>query len=332
VVFADLSEVQTPAIFVIGPTASGKSALAHSLMEEFPALRLVNLDAFQFYRGVTAGTAKPTEQERALYDYSLIDFLDPPARMDAQVYAGLAAKTCAAIAGKGFVPLCVGGSGLYLRALLHGLDDLPAASADLRKAIREEAARSGWPFLHSKLAAVDAVRAAELHVNDSSRIERALEIHSLTGKPMSALRARTLPLMLQPALLNACIVRVEPDRTWLKERIESRSQMLVGSNWRDEVTGLRSQYGESLRSFQSMQAIGYSRVLDAVEGLRPWDEKSIAAEIVTLTWQYARRQLTWNSKETAHAKWDPAQSDTRIVREVVGAFLKTILPNKEPSV
>ena len=302
-------DLKVPAVFVIGPTASGKTALAHALADTLPFLTLLNLDALQFYQGVTAGTAKPSAEEIESYGYSLVDFLPASARFDAQEYARLAREACERALAAGNLPLCVGGSGLYLRALLHGLDNLPPADADFRARLRAEVAsgradaegRSGWPAAHARLAVVDAVRAAELHPNDGTRIERALEIYALTGKPMSAARERLGVLKEQPSLFVPFVVRVEPDRDTLKARIAARTRSLVGRAWKDEVEGLFAAHDAELRTFQSFQAIGYAQMLDVVQGRRLWDADALTAEIETLTWQYARRQLTWNRKETAHA-------------------------------
>ncbi len=312
------------AVFVIGPTASGKTALAHALAERFPSLACVNLDAFQFYRGVSAGTAKPSRQEIARYEYALIDFLEAPDRIDARDYGERAAAVCGELFACGRVPLCVGGSGLYLRSLLHGLDDLPSADAALRAHLRAEALAQGWPALHARLAQVDPVRAAELHPNDATRIERALEIHALTGVPMSTLRERTVSLAKQPTRMDAFVVRVEPRADWLKERISRRTCVLVGPAWRDEVASLRAAHGAALREFQSMRAIGYPLILDALEGARTWDEEALAADIATLTWRYARRQLTWNRKELAQVIWDPAGGDFRKIESAVAGFLAQV--------
>ena len=141
---------------------------------------------------------------------------------------------------------------------------------------------------------------------------------------MTSLRALTGTLASQPTRLEPCVVRVEPDRVWLKERIARRTRVLVGPAWRDEVRALLDVHGEALRGFQSMQAIGYPLILDAVLGMRPWNEEDLANDIATLTWQYARRQFTWNRKETAQATWDPAGGDVRPVFSAVLTFLKRI--------
>lgn len=305
-------DLKPPAVFLVGPTASGKTGLAHQLADELPFLKLVNLDAFQFYQGVTAGTAKPTPEELVHYGYELVDFLQPDARFDAMGYALLAKEACIKAHKEGKLPLCVGGSGLYLRALLHGLDNLPPADASFRARLREEVAgghpdaqgRTGWPAAHARLALVDPVRAAELHPNDATRIERALEVHALTGQPMSGLCGRTGELKNQPSLFHPFVVRVEPEREKLKSRIALRTKALVDEAWLHEVEALHAQYGPSVRGFQSFQAIGYAQMLDVVQGGRAWEPCALASEIETLTWQYARRQLNWNRKETAQALVD----------------------------
>ena len=326
-------------VFVIGPTASGKTALAHALADALPKLALVNLDAFSFYRGVSTGTAKPTPEEIVRYDYRLVDFLDPPDRFDAQKYAALARAEMENLAVCGRVPLCVGGSGLYLRALLHGLDELPPANAALREGLRAEAADKGWPALHARLAECDPVRAAELHPNDATRIERALEVFALSGRPMSEQR-RAGPLDVRDR--NEFVAQVDPDGAWLRERIERRTRALVGEDWRAEVESLWTTYGDGLETFQSMQAIGYSQMIAAAKAARTQDGRAVdfaalSEEIALRTWQYARRQKTWNRKENYDARFRPpevagggmhagALAREPQVAEVVGAvrhFLQT---------
>jgi tRNA dimethylallyltransferase len=298
-------ELPFRAVIVVGPTASGKTALAHGLADRLCQLgrrvELVNLDAFQIYRGVTAGTAKPSAAEMQRYSYHCIDFAEADARIDAQMFARMAHDACAAIFERGAIPLAVGGSGLYLRAFLHGLDPLPEKDDSIRQFLRASAARFGWSHLHRWLQLVDRVRAAELHPNDGVRIERALEITLLTGEPASEQRTRTDATGQQKSLFDALVIQTEADDATLRQRITRRVPELIKLGWESEVRGMRSRFGERLAELQCMKAIGYKEILEAIEAieadLRPEVYAGVAERIATLTWQYARRQRVWNAKE-----------------------------------
>jgi tRNA dimethylallyltransferase len=290
------------ALIVVGPTASGKTALAHGIADGLRArgvsTELVNLDAFQIYRGVSAGTAKPSAEEVNRYRYHCIDFAEPDARLDAQMFARLAHEACGAIFGRGAVPIAVGGSGLYLRAFLHGLDPLPEKNDFVRDFLRSSAARWGWNHLHRWLELVDPVRATELHPNDGVRIERALEIALITGERPSAQRTRTGEPGRQTSLFDAFVIQVDADDATLRERITRRLPVLMGLGWESEVRDLMGRFGTQLPELQSMKAIGYREVLEAVSrGEETVNWADVAGRIATLTWQYARRQRVWNAKE-----------------------------------
>lgn len=292
------------AVVVIGPTASGKTAIAHriceSVREKSRVCELVNLDAFQFYRGLSIGTAKPSQREIDEYCYHCVDILNPEDRFDAQEYARQAHAACEDIAARGGVPVCVGGSGLYLRAFLHGLDELPEADAGLRNFIRMRAKKEGWAGLHRWLQAIDAERAQEIHPNDSVRIERALEIFFLTGKPPSQAYKRTGALREQNSLFPAFVIHVDAPDAVLRARIESRTSQMLRTGWQEEVEGIVKKYGPNCESFQSMKAIGYRDIVAHMQ--RPSETiQSLETNIAVRTWQYARRQRTWNAKEVRDA-------------------------------
>lgn len=286
------------AVIVIGPTGSGKTALSHALAEKMGVFELVNLDAFQFYRGFDVGTAKPSLSERGSYCYHLLDILDPQENIDAQTFARFAFDACSEIISRGKIPLCVGGSGLYLRAFLHGLDDLPPRDENFRRTLREKAESVGWPQLHEDLRKCDPVRASELHPNDKTRIERALEVFSLTGTPMSALRSKTEGLANQETQFPSFIIQLVPEVDILKGRISERTSLML-RGWREEVKVLSQKFGPLLSSFHCMQAIGYKEVLEfnLSQHKEPANLVQLEERISTQTWQYAKKQLTWNAKE-----------------------------------
>ena len=275
-----------PAIFLMGPTASGKTALAVSLVERFP-LEIISVDSALVYRGMDIGTAKPDAATLTRAPHHLLDIRDPTDSYSAAAFCDDARRLMADIVARGKVPLLVGGTMLYFRALLQGLDDLPRADAALRKALEVEAAARGWPALHAELAAVDPATAARLAPNDSQRIGRALEIFQLTGTPMSALLDQsqsTLPYrVLQLALIPS-------DRAVLHQRIAARFDTMLAEGLIDEVETLRRTYVLT-PDLSSMRAVGYRQAWAYLGG--EIDHKVLREQGIAATRQLAKRQLTW---------------------------------------
>ena len=281
-----MPETLPPAIFLMGPTASGKTALAVSLVKHFP-LEIISVDSALVYRGMNLGTAKPDATTLARAPHHLLDIRDPTEAYSAAVFCDDARRLMADIVARGKVPLLVGGTMLYFRALSNGLDDLPRADAAVRQKLKGAAASRGWPALHAELAQVDPVTAARLAPNDSQRIGRALEIFRLTGTPMSALldKAQTvLPYrVLQLALIPS-------DRVVLHHRIAARFDAMLAEGLFEEVKSLRRSYALNA-AMPSMRAVGYRQAwayLDGEIDLNQLRETGIAA-----TRQLAKRQLTW---------------------------------------
>jgi tRNA dimethylallyltransferase len=281
-----MPETFPPAIFLMGPTASGKTALAVSLVERFP-LEIISVDSALVYRDMNIGTAKPDAETLARAPHHLLDIRDPTEAYSAAAFCEDARRLMADITARGRVPLLVGGTMLYFKALLQGLDDLPPADAALRQKLDQEAASRGWPALHAELAQVDPVTAARLAPNDSQRIGRALEIFHLTGSPMSALLAKaqsTLPYrVLQLALIPS-------DRAVLHQRIATRFDQMLAGGLIEEVESLRRHYALEA-DMPAMRAVGYRQAwayLDGAITLSELREQGIAA-----TRQLAKRQLTW---------------------------------------
>jgi len=275
-----------PAIFIMGPTASGKTALAVSLVERFP-LEIISVDSALVYRGMDIGTAKPDAATLARAPHHLLDIRDPTEAYSAAAFCDDARRLMADITARGRVPLLVGGTMLYFRALLQGLDDLPRADAALRTQLEAEAAARGWPALHAELAAIDPATAARLAPNDSQRIGRALEIFRLSGKPMSALLDRTqadLPYrVLQLALIPS-------DRAVLHQRIADRFDAMLAEGLLDELKSLRQAYALS-PDLPSMRAVGYRQAWACLDGEISLDE--LRETGIAATRQLAKRQLTW---------------------------------------
>lgn len=271
----------------MGPTASGKSALAMKLAEHFP-VEIISVDSAQVYRDMNVGTAKPDHEDRARVPHHLIDILAPTARYSAAQFARDAGRLIAEIRGRGKLPLLVGGTMLYFKALTQGLNDLPAANPAVRAAIDARAAEHGWPRLHEELAAVDPVTAARLQPADRQRIQRALEVFQISGRPLSALledssrEATTtnfLPMALAPS-----------ERAALHSRIAQRFDAMLDAGLIDEVRSLRERYALT-PDLPAMRAVGYRQVWSYLDGMI--DFKTLRNQGIFATRQLAKRQLTW---------------------------------------
>ena len=277
------------ALCIAGPTASGKSSAAMALAESLsPQIRveIVSVDSAQVYRGMDIGTAKASAAERAALPHHLIDILDPADRYSAARFVDDATRVVAGIEARGALPLLVGGTMLYFRALFEGLDAMPAADAAIRAAIDAQATREGWPALHAELATIDPTTAARLAPNDAQRIQRALEVHRVSGRPLSAWHGEGKRDAAEPAPL----ITLEPvERGWLHARIDARFEAMLGAGLVDEVRGLRAR-GDLQAEMPSMRAVGYRQAWAALEAN---DLSSLAATGSAATRQLAKRQLTW---------------------------------------
>jgi len=271
---------------LLGPTASGKSSLALKLAERVP-LEIVSMDSAQVYRGLDLGTAKPGAADRARVPHHLVDIVDPDHSYSAGRWRADAVPVIREILGRGKVPLIVGGTMLYYRALIGGLDALPQADAEVRAAINAEAAERGWPALHAELERVDPRSAHRIAPADTQRIQRALEVWRLTGKPLSALQGLTragLPFALKGFAL------VPGDREALAQRIAERFDAMLAAGLVDEVGALRSRH-RLTAGMPSMRTVGYRQVWQFLEG--EISEAQMREQAVAATRQLAKRQLTW---------------------------------------
>lgn len=280
------------ALALVGPTASGKTAIALALAAEWP-IEIISVDSALVYQGMDIGTAKPTLAERQAVVHHLIDIRDPAQSYSAADFARDATALISDIRGRGKLPLLVGGTMLYIKALIEGLDDLPLADPAVRADIEEEAYDRGWPALHAELALVDPPTAQRLPPHDSQRIARALEVWRITGKPLSSFFGTTRVAGPRVALLS-----LEPqDRTWLHQRIEQRFDAMLEQGLVDEVKALRSR-GDLQADLPSMRCVGYRQAWEALNdieagialatAMRLMRERGIAASR-----QLAKRQLTW---------------------------------------
>ncbi len=305
-----------PAILLMGPTASGKTAVAMALAERFP-VELISVDSAQVFRDMNIGTAKPDAATLAGYPHRLIDLISPEESYSAARFRADALAAMAEITAAGKVPLLVGGTMLYFRALLHGLAELPQADAALRAEIDAEAARKGWPAMHARLATLDPSTAARLHPGDSQRLQRALEICLLSGRPMSELLAASEKQLPTYDFLSLALLPAE--RSVLHERIARRFDEMLLAGLDEEVRQLRAKYALSL-NLPSMRCVGYRQVWEAQDGLMPRIEMRDRG--IYATRQLAKRQITWLGNSFAAETFDclDQQLAARIAGRV-GAFL-----------
>lgn len=285
-----LEAVAAPLIAVVGPTAGGKSALALRLAAARPA-EIVSCDSLQVYRGLDIGSAKATREERAAVPHHLLDVVDPDALFSAAEYARLARAAVADVAARGRVPIVVGGTGLYLRALLHGLFEGPARDDGFRGRLAALAARGGPGRLHRLLARLDPESAARLAPADSIRVVRALEVLRATGRPIGAHHRGGAPALEG---FRVQVVGLAPPRDVLRTAVERRADDMFARGLLAEVRGLLDRgYAPDLRP---LQAIGYRQAVEVVLGRR--DEAGARRDIVASTMRYAKRQLTWFRHQT----------------------------------
>ena len=276
-----------PAIFLMGPTASGKTDVAIRLAQEYP-IDIISVDSSMVYRGLDIGTAKPTAEELALAPHRLIDIRDPAQPYSAADFRIDALKEMAEITSRGRIPLLVGGTMLYFKVLKEGLANLPEANDVVRAEILLEAQTHGWPYIHQKLATVDPVTAARLTPNDSQRLQRALEVYYITGTPLSVLHQaqeiQTLPYrLLEIALLPK-------ERSVLHERIEKRFDLMLANGFVDEVRALKAREDLHLE-LPAIRSVGYRQVWEYLDGV--YDAKEMRYRGIVATRQLAKRQHTW---------------------------------------
>ena len=277
--------VAVDAVLLLGPTASGKSALAMQLAEKIP-LEIVSVDSAQVYRGMDIGTAKPSTADRAAVPHHLIDIRDPGEPYSAADFVRDATAVIREIRGRGRLPLLVGGTMLYAKALREGLSDLPSADRLIRERMEAEARAIGWPALHARLAQVDPTTASRLKPNDSQRIARALEIYETTGTPMSQL----LGTDTTSSLKLSTLALLPTDRAQLHEHIAQRFDAMLAAGLTDEVRTLHAR-GDLHPDLPSMRSVGYRQAWRFVEGQCTFDELREAG--VAATRQLAKRQMTW---------------------------------------
>jgi tRNA dimethylallyltransferase len=287
----------------MGPTGAGKTDLAVELVERL-GCGIVSVDSALVYRGMDIGTAKPGPEVLGRAPHRLIDIRDPAEPYSAAEFRRDALAAMAEVQAEGRVPLLVGGTGLYFRALERGLSALPPAAPEVRRRLAAEAAVVGWPALHQRLAALDPAAAARVHPRDAQRIQRALEVREITGRPMSAL----LGPAAGPALpYRVAKVVLEPaDRAALHARLEARLQAMLEAGFEAEVEHLRAR-GDLSPELSSMRAVGYRQVWACLAG--ETDRETMIARALAATRGLAKRQLTWLRDEPQALRVDPFAPD-----------------------
>jgi tRNA dimethylallyltransferase len=312
-------------ICIAGPTASGKTAAALAISKHLTGKRsveIISVDSALVYTGMDIGTAKPSSAELASVPHHLIDIRDPLQPYSAAEFVKDATRLIADITARGHLPLLVGGTMLYFKALFEGLDDMPTANADIRAVLEQEAAQIGWPAMHGKLAEVDPITAARLKPNDAQRIQRALEVYRISGQSMSSFHKRLdsannaiYNIATQPTNISAtdvfnqkntpsniCFISLEPnDRAWLHQRIALRFDVMLQSGFEQEVRSLRQRDDLNLDT-PSIRCVGYRQMWEALDAVndRQLDKKTVGKIMdemrekgIAATRQLCKRQLTW---------------------------------------
>ncbi len=294
-----------PVLFLMGPTAVGKTELAVFLSQSLP-LELVSVDSSMVYRGLDIGSGKPRPEVLRRAGHRLLDIREPEQPFSAAEFCREALAEIESIHGQGRIPLLVGGTGLYFRALRYGLAPLPGADAKIRARLEAEAAVSGWGVLHQRLGTVDKAAAARIQPTDSQRIQRALEVYELSGEPISVLQAQA-GVSACPDPIHTLVLECQ-SRAWLHQRIEQRFMAMLEQGLVAEVRGLRARLGTA-STVPALRAVGYRQVLGYLNGdfsYAQMIEKALAA-----TRQLARRQLTWLRREPADQRLYADADDTR---------------------
>lgn len=313
------TDTRPPVIFLMGPTAAGKTALAFALHAQFP-VDVISVDAAQVYRGLNIGTAKPTAAELARVPHRLIDIRDPTEIYSAALFRNDALREIEKIVGQNRIPLLVGGTMFYFRALERGLAALPAADPAIRTALAAEAAQHGWPALHARLALRDAQSAARIDPHDAQRIQRALEIIESSGETPSSIKQRAEVVNPIQFPYRAIKIALTPqDRKILHARIAERFNKMLEAGFIAEVE-LLFRRGDLTLELPSIRTVGYRQVWRYLEGALNYNE--MQARSVYATRQLAKRQLTWLRSDTA-VKWFDS-TDTQFLDNSVSWLRQTL--------
>ncbi len=279
--------MSTP-ILLVGPTGAGKTSAALALARELP-LEIISIDSALVYRGMDIGSAKPTAAEQAAVPHHLIDLIDPLESYSAAQFVRDAKRLAGEIQTRGRLPLLVGGTMLYVKALRDGLSAMPASSPEIRAELDAEAALKGWPAMHAELAAVDPITATRLPPNDAQRIQRALEVFRATGRTISGWHADAPK---EPGVDWPIISIETEDRAWLHQRLDARFDAMLEAGLLDEVRSLRAR-GDLHLGLASMRCVGYRQAWEALDEADPPNARLLRNRAQAATRQLAKRQITW---------------------------------------
>ena len=305
-----------PIAVITGPTGAGKSDIALRLAAEWP-IEIVSVDSAQVYRGLDIGSAKPDARTRAMVRHHLLDLLEPTGNYSAGQFVRDAAAAIVDIESRGRIPLLVGGTMLYLRALIEGIAELPEGDATIRASIDAEAARLGWPALHARLAQADPAAAARIHPNDAQRIQRALEVFETTRETITTLQSRTTSPVTRKFIVTALVPR---DRARLHESLARRFDAMMAAGFLEEVRRLFAR-GDLTIAHPAIRAVGYRQLWDHLAGVDSLETASMRA--IAATRQLAKRQMTWLRSMPNIASVDPYDEQSFVgVRESLKAALQ----------
>ncbi|MBL0209021.1 tRNA (adenosine(37)-N6)-dimethylallyltransferase MiaA [Propionivibrio sp.] len=309
-------KLQPPAILLMGPTASGKTAVAMALAQRFP-VELISVDSAQVFRDMNIGTAKPDAETLKAFPHRLIDLIRPDEAYSAARFRVDALAAMADVTARGNVPLLVGGTMLYFKALLEGLAELPQASPEIRASIDAQAAVRGWPAMHAELALLDPETASRLHPSDAQRIQRALEIVRVSGRSMSTLIAEGRNQRPPYAFLSLGLLPSR--RSVLHERIADRFDAMLKAGLEEEVAMLRAKY-RLHAVMPSMRCVGYRQIWEVLDGVAPRLEMRDRG--IYATRQLAKRQITWLSNTLRPECFDCLEEN--VVARIVGRVATAI--------
>jgi tRNA dimethylallyltransferase len=314
------SSPPTPIPLIMGPTGAGKTDLALRLAARYP-IEIVSVDSALVYRGMDIGTGKPSREELERFPHHLVDILDPSQPYSAGQFVRDALQAIGDIRKRGKLPVLVGGTMLYFRALRRGIAEMPQADPRVRQEIDAEAARSGWPALHAQLAAIDPPAAQRIQPNDGQRIQRALEVHRLTGKTLSELHAQTRPA--DPSMKFAAFAWAPSDRERLYQAIERRFALMMQAGLLAEVRQLKER-GDLHAELPAIRSVGYRQLWEHLCG-----NESLTASVqraIFATRHLARRQLIWLRAEQ-NVQWCDALDSTAAgpIENAVATFVQGIL-------
>ncbi len=302
-------------ICVMGPTASGKTDLALTIADEFPC-DLISVDSVMIYRGLDIGSAKPSSEVLQKYPHQLIDIINPEESYSVANFCENALYFIKKSHSKNRIPLLVGGTMLYFNALLHGLSDMPSANEEVRKEITERANEKGWDYVHAQLVEVDPQAAARIHPNDPQRIQRAMEVYELTGRPLSEWHSEAKAVQFPYEVLKLALI--PNDRAVLHEQIERRFDQMMQAGFMEETQQLYER--KSLHAdLPSMRSVGYRQAWKYFAG--EYDAETMKEKAIIATRQFAKRQLTWLRSEADLVTISAEKPDIHDIRQEISRFL-----------